>query len=162
MLVLLCFTINAELGPLRSAPSSATPRLVVASRQASTGAAADRDRHPEWVREILARPLFSPTRRPAETAAVSGLPRLTGIVVTGSERIAIFAAPANERPIIAQAGAHVGAYEVRTISDTGVTVVGPEGTILIKPIFDVARPVISPPPRPAPQARAQPPRPSTQ
>ena len=72
----------------------------------------------------LARPLFSPTRRGVETAVI-GLPRLTGIVVAGSERIDFFAGPTNEHPIVAQAGAHVGAYEVQTIADTGVTVVGP-------------------------------------
>ena len=108
--------------------------------------------------EIMARPLFNPTRRPVETT-VSGLPRLTGIVVAGSERVAIFAAPANEHPIVAHSGARVGAYEVQTIGDDGVTVVGPGGTTLIRPIFDVARPAGPAPGTPA--ARAQPARPAT-
>jgi hypothetical protein len=162
--VLLCFVINAEIsnGLLGGASYSVTPRISVALRQGPMDAEAAPDRHSDWQREILARPLFSPTRRPVETAAVSGLPRLTGIVVTGSERIAIFAAPANEHPIVAQAGAHVGAYEVKTIADTGVTVVGPGGTTLIRPIFDVARPASSvPPPALTPVPRAQPTRPAT-
>jgi hypothetical protein len=79
--------------------------------------------------------------------------------VTGSERVAIFAAPANEHPIVAHSGTRVGAYEVQSIADDGVTVVGPGGTVLIRPIFDVARP--SPAPSGTPAQRAQPARPAT-
>jgi hypothetical protein len=154
--VLLCFLINAEIsrGLGDNASYPATARVSLAARQGPTDAPGAPDRLAQWLNDILARPLFSPTRRPVETT-VSGLPRLTGIVVTGSERIAIFAGPANEHPIVAQAGAHVGAYEVQTIADAGVTVVGPGGTTLIKPIFDVARPAgpAAPPARPQP-ARA--------
>jgi hypothetical protein len=157
---LLCVVINAEISDSLRGDASypVAARVSVAARQGPTDVAGPPDRHADWLHEILARPLFSPTRRPVGTA-VNGLPRLTGIVVTGSERIAIFAAPANEHPIVARAGAHVGAYEVQTIADSGVTVVGPGGTILIRPIFDAARPAS---PAPLPPTRAPPPRPATQ
>lgn len=91
---------------------------------------------------ILARPLFSPDRRPAASGArsVSGLPRLAGIVVTGSRKVAIFAAPAGGKPVVADEGGRLGAYDVRAINEDGVTVVGPEGALVLRPIFDPAPP----------------------
>ena len=96
------------------------------------------------LREILARPVFSPDRRPVASAArtTSGLPRLTGIVVAGSQQIAIFAASPGGRPIAAAKGERVGAYEVREISSDGVTMSGPDGTTVITPIFDSAPPPV--------------------
>jgi len=101
--------------------------------------------------EILARPVFSPDRRPIGAAArsVAGLSRLTGIVVTDGRRVAIFAAPAGGRPVVAEEGTHLNAYEVKTISDSSVTVVGPEGTTVMMPIFDSAPPPPSKRPLPA-------------
>jgi hypothetical protein len=158
--ILLCVAIYAEIsaGPRGAASYPAAARIVLGAREHSADAVGS-DRRAEWLNEIMARPLFSPTRRPVETT-VSGLPRLTGIVVAGSERVAIFAAPASEHPIVAHAGTRVGAYEVQTIADDGVTVVGPGGTTLIRPIFDVARPA-GPAPPGTPGARAQPARPGT-
>jgi hypothetical protein len=120
--------------------------------------AAGPDPHEDWFRQILARPLFNPDRRPIDSG-VRGLPRLTGIVVAGSQRVAIFAGPANGHPVLAQAGARIGVYQVRSIDDDGVTVVGPAGTSLVRPTFDPARPATPEAARPAgllpnrPQAR---------
>jgi hypothetical protein len=137
-------------------PMSASPvgltEAVVANQAATT---AGPDSHEDWFNQILARPLFNPDRRPVE-AGVRGLPRLTGIVVAGSQRVAIFAGPSNGRPVLAQTGAHIGAYEVRGIADEGVTVVGPTGTSLVRPAFDPARPA---PPEAARPGNLQPNRP---
>ena len=105
------------------------------------------DQHDTWFREILARPLFSPDRKPPASVAhsVAGLPRLTGIVVSGSRRIAIFASNAGGRPVVVEAGSRIGAYDVRDIADGGVTVVGPEGTTVVRPIFDPSAPVAAKP-----------------
>lgn len=119
-------------------PDAASPTTVrVKADQGPVVATMPRvpDQRAAWLTEIMARPLFSPDRHPVEVG-VRGLPRLTGIVVSGSQRIAIFAGPSNGRPIVAQAGARVGAYEVHTVDDDGVTVVGPEGTSMIRPVFD--------------------------
>jgi hypothetical protein len=69
------------------------------------------------------------------------LPRLAGIMVTGSRRTAIFAAPPGGRPVVADEGARIGVYDVKAISESGVTVVGPEGTTVLRPMFDAAPPV---------------------
>jgi len=132
------------------------PSKAIAQNQAPL--AEGPDSHENWLNQILGRPLFNPDRRPIESG-VRGLPRLTGIVVAGSQRVAIFAGPSNGRPVLAQAGAHIGAYEVRSIADEGVTVVGPTGTSLVRPAFDPARPAAPQSPKPAnlqpnrPQAR---------
>jgi hypothetical protein len=159
--ILLCLLIDAEIsgGPRGNASYPVAARIAPGTRDHLADAPGASDHRAEWLNEIMARPLFSPTRRPVGTT-VSGLPRLTGIVVAGSERVAIFAAPGSEHPIVAHSGARVGAYEVQTIGDEGVTVVGPGGTTLIRPIFDVARPA-GPAPSGAPVARAQPARPAT-
>lgn len=94
------------------------------------------------LREILARPVFSPDRRPiaSKARATSGLSRLTAIIITDSKQVAIFAAPSGGRPIAAEKGERIGAYEVRDITSAGVTVSGPDGTTIITPIFDAAPP----------------------
>jgi hypothetical protein len=107
-----------------------------------TGAAGLHNGWDAWRDEILSRPLFSPGRRPAAVAAqsISGLSRLTGIIHTGARKVAIFAAPSGGAPIIVEEGARVGVYEVRQIADTSVTVAGPEGVTVIRPIFDASLP----------------------
>jgi hypothetical protein len=81
------------------------------------------------------------------------LPRLSGIVVSGSHKLAIFAG--SGKPIVAEEGVRLGAYDVTAISDAGVTVVGPEGTTVLRPLFDPAPP---PPARPPPMQRPEPPK----
>ncbi len=109
-----------------------------------------------WRDEILSRPLFSPGRRPAVVAAqsISGLSRLTGIIHTGTRKVAIFAAPSGGAPIIVEEGARVGAYEVRQIADTNVTIAGPEGVTVIRPIFDATPPPAKAKPAPGSVAPA--------
>lgn len=98
--------------------------------------------------EILDRPMFSPDRRPGGVGkkSVSGLSRLTGIVIAGSRKLAIFAASPGGRPVVAEEGSRVNAYEVRTINDTGVTVVGPGGITVMMPVFDPTPPRLVPKP----------------
>ncbi len=141
----LCFVIGLEVSDWP--PDAASPTTVrVKADQGPVAATTPRvpDQHAAWLTEIMARPLFSPDRHPVEIG-VRGLPRLTGVVVAGSKRVAIFAGPSNGRPIVAQAGAHVGPYEVRIVADDGVTVVGPEGISLIRPVFDPKQPAASAP-----------------
>jgi hypothetical protein len=152
-LVAACLALSlAIMHELTYSPSPAPVRTGASGaplgRDVSPGQSAARGQPEAMLHDVLARPLFSPDRRPVEVgvAAARGLPRLTGIVVAGSQRVAIFAARSNEQPIVAQAGAHVGAYEVRTIADAGVTMMGPEGETLIRPIFDVFHPAASAPP----------------
>jgi hypothetical protein len=87
-----------------------------------------------WREMMLSRPLFDPTRRPAApaqapTAAVD-LPRLSGIMVTPAERIAVFS-PATGTPIIVHQNSRFGPYTVLAISDDHVTIKGPGGVIVL-------------------------------
>jgi hypothetical protein len=139
-------------GHVSSQGAGSTTASGSAARPGATAAASNR--LTSWRDQILSRPLFSPDRRPAEKIAhsVNGLSRLTGIIGTDSRRVAIFAAQSGGAPIVVEEGAHIGAYDVQQITDTTVTVTGPEGTTVIRPNFDaavVARPKTQPVPSPA-------------
>lgn len=111
------------------------------------------EQHATWFQETVARPLFSPDRRPTATDAhrVRGLPRLTGIIVNGARRVAIFAAASGGAGTVVEAGSRVGAYEVKDVTDAGVTVIGPEGVTVIRPIFDPGPPIRGSKPAPLPR-----------
>jgi len=111
---------------------------VVPSRQTAKveprAAAQDhRDRTDTWLATSLARPLFSPDRRPtdagpnASSGPMLGLPRLTGVVIGPFGQRAIFAATAGGRPTVLAVGKTLGDYTVEKIEPGGVTVSGPEG-----------------------------------
>jgi hypothetical protein len=94
----------------------------------------------QWATTVLARPLFSPSRRPPEAAitavaAAAGLPRLTAILVTDAGRSAIFAGSADGKPIIVQEGGRIGHYQVQSIAASQVTVSGPDGQKRLHPSF---------------------------
>lgn len=100
---------------------------------------------PVLVDGILVRPLFASTRRPTVDAPSgpapmpASLPRLTGIMVDGATRSAIFAATGGGRPIVVQEGGRVGGYTVQSIDAGQVTLDGPGGSQVLRPSFD-ARP----------------------
>lgn len=91
----------------------------------------------DWTRTALARPLFSPSRRPA-TVAVSGPqePRLAGIVLGPSGARAIFAGDNDARGTIAAVGQQAGSWKVLSISADSVQVIGPSGLRLLHPSRD--------------------------
>jgi hypothetical protein len=90
-----------------------------------------------WVRTILDRPLFSPSRRPGQVAVASTeLPRLAGIIIGPDGARAIFASSGGARAIVAGAGAHAGPYLIRAVDPTGVSVIGPNGPELLHPAYD--------------------------
>lgn len=138
--VALCGVIALETfswrqaAPLYASPAGAT----IAGDNAPNDTAGAPGQQTAWLRQILARPLFDPNRHAADVGT-RGLPRLAGIVLAGPQRVAIFAAAAGDRPIIVAAGGHVGAYQVLAVTDAGVTIAGPEGTTLIKPVFEAGR-----------------------
>lgn len=151
----LCAVIAFEVtgGPAR--PDDAPMAMV------PPGAPARASMQPDTpVQEILARPLFSPDRRPAAASArsVSGLPRLSAILLADARKTAIFSV-AGGKPIVAEEGARIGVYEVRTITDSGVTVAGPDGTTVLRPVFDSASSAAVVAPIQALPMRAPPPRP---
>lgn len=118
------------------------------------------DRTQAWVATILARPLFSPTRRPPPAAAaaaapgIAELPRLTAVLVTPSGKSVIFAAANGGKPIVAAEGSRIGPYVVQRIEAGRITMLGPEGSRVLQPTFDKDAPR---PPVPGSAAGAPPP-----
>jgi hypothetical protein len=97
---------------------------------------------------ILARPLFSPSRRPPQSklgnaADDSGLAdsRLAGIVIEPGRRFAIFA-PQGAKFLTVTEGETVSGWRVDSISPREVSLSGPDGTRILQPKFD---PNLAPP-----------------
>ena len=129
----------------------------------------DRPAVNQLIAAILARPLFSPTRRPAEAAATdhSETPlsdmRLTGVLITPDQHLAIFA-PAGGKPLARSEGEMISDWRIESINNQSVSLTGPTGTTILEPKADpnlvrvqAAQPAAAPPPQPAtPAANPQP------
>jgi hypothetical protein len=92
--------------------------------------------------KTLARPLFSQDRRPPADTSISvdgpvrSLPRLTGVVVSSAGAVAIFAGLEGGKPIVVKEGGQVGAATVETVAPGRVTMRGPDGAVVLHPVFD--------------------------
>ena len=122
-----------------SVAAPAQPAAMMPSDRAHGFAA---DHTDEWVATALARPLFSPDRRPPRQAvaavaapALVDLPRLSGILVTPSGRSAIFAPSGGGKPVVVTQGTTLGTYVVRSIEPEQVTLMGPNGRLVLHPAF---------------------------
>jgi hypothetical protein len=97
--------------------------------------------HQAMVTTILARPLFSATRRPPARDDSGGGDtsfgdtRLTGIVTQPGHRFAIFA-PVGAKPLIVGEGDSVSGWRVETITPREVSLTGPAGTKTLQPRID--------------------------
>ncbi len=88
---------------------------------------------------VLARPVFSPTRTAPARVAPAGsgpaaLPRLSGIMISSFERIAVFT-PSDGPPIIAREGTRIDAFTVQSIQPNSVIVSGPHGAAVLQTSF---------------------------
>lgn len=96
------------------------------------------------VATLLARPLFSQTRRPPEGPGSDPgaerpgrpLPRMTGILIDGPHRHALFVAPNGGKPISVAVGGKIGSFTVETIDPQQVIMLGPEGRRAVHTSFD--------------------------
>ena len=134
--------------------ATANPDLLAAAAPAPSEASPPpgrpevRGRYGELLAAILARPLFSSTRRPApqgdDTITDSGLSdtRLAGIVIAPGHRIAIFASN-GAKPLTVSEGETVSGWRVEHITPREVSLSGPGGTKTLQPKFD---PNLAPPP----------------
>jgi hypothetical protein len=93
----------------------------------------------ELLETALARPLFSSTRRPAQSATDDGAgdtdlsdKRLTGIVTVPGRHFAIFAV-SDARPLILSEGEAVSGWRIETIGPIEVSLSGPGGTKTLSP-----------------------------
>jgi hypothetical protein len=94
-----------------------------------------------WVATTLERPLFRENRRPPLTAgdparALDEPLRLTGVITGAFGNRAIFLSPESAKPIVAQEGARVDGFVVRTIQPGFAVLEGSAGNVrTLKPSF---------------------------
>jgi len=134
----------------------------VAQAAARSDAASPTTRPQNWrpeelIATVLARPLFSSTRRPPQDASSgpsgdSDLAdaRLTGIVTMPSRRVAIFAM-SGDKPLKVAEGDDVSGWRVESITPREVSLTGPSGTKTLQPKLDpnLAAPTVQPAGQPA-------------
>jgi hypothetical protein len=131
----------------------AAPRLIVATpathavvREATSGSP---KRAARFAATALDRPLFSKDRRPPQQASqadasAARLPRLSGIMIAGRLRRAIF--EDGRTPMVTAVGDRMGVFRILAIAPADVTVEGPDGTREVALAFDADRPVSPPMP----------------
>jgi hypothetical protein len=102
----------------------------------------------------LAKPLFSPTRRPPQSTQAGAAEdndladtRLAGIVTTPARRLAIFAVK-GDKPLKRVEGDEVSGWRIESITPREVSLSGPSGTKTLQPKFDpnLVPPAVKPPP----------------
>lgn len=102
----------------------------------------------------LAKPLFSPTRRPPQSTQAGAAgdsdladTRLAGIVTTPARRLAIFAVN-GDKPLKRAEGDEVSGWRIESITPREVSLSGPSGTKTLQPKFDpnLVPPAVKPPP----------------
>jgi hypothetical protein len=135
-----------------SAPNEVSKRSDTAStvrRQPST-------RLDELLAMALARPLFSSSRRPPQSAANDGVTssdladmRLTGIVTEPQHHVAIFAVN-GAKPLRLTEGEAVSGWRIESITPREVSLSGPGGTKTLEPKLD---PNLAQPSGPTPAAQ---------
>ena len=111
----------------------------------------------ELLAATLARPLFSSTRRPPQSASTDAATdsdladtRLTGIVTEPGRRTAIFAVN-GDKPLRAAEGEAVSGWRIESITPREVSLSGPSGTKTLQPKMD---PNLAPPPGQLPTGNA--------
>jgi hypothetical protein len=137
-----------ELAPNGSADTvlpAAAPRANVAPAARSKQNA----RVDELLETALARPLFSSTRRPPQSATNNGADdtdlsdkRLTGIVTAPGHHLAIFAVN-DAKPLILSEGEAVSGWRINSIAPLEVSLSGPGGSKTLRPKPD---PTLAQPP----------------
>lgn len=143
--------------PLASVSPMRAKTLLPLHQSSAVRQAADLDK---MVATILARPLFSPSRRPAAAAldasAVQGrasLPKLSGIIHAPDLRRAIFQSPGSEKPVVTDVGEGqaINDWTVQDIGPESVTLIRDGQTVLLTPTFGTI--TTQPPPKPRPVSR---------
>jgi hypothetical protein len=94
-----------------------------------------------WATTILRRPLFTTGRRPQKSAghlaqtAATGLPRLSGIMITAGGKRAIFMPDSGKAMTLAE-GAALDDYTIRRIAADRVVLHGAKGDMVLHPTYD--------------------------
>lgn len=169
ILVLGCVLFGAIIFlEAASSPAADEAAIVMPRRPARVLAAPaqQKGRLDKLVSVILARPLFSPTRRPetnpgkgADADVALANARLTGIVTREGLRLAIFAIP-GKKPLALAVGDRVSGWRIDSIAPDAVALRGPTGVrnLAPKPNHALARrPLPAAFPTPVAARKAHPP-----
>jgi general secretion pathway protein N len=150
--VLLGAIVFVELQPA-GANDPATAELLPRPELAPAKRPAQTPRTDEMVATILARPLFSNTRRPPANASTGASPdsdladtRLAGILTEPRRRVAIFVIN-GEKPLKVSEGDAVSGWRIENITPREVSLSGPGGNKTLQPKIDpnLGSPVGQPP-----------------
>jgi hypothetical protein len=126
---------NGTSEPTATAATAPRPRAAPSTTRRQP------DQPDDLVAAILARPLFSPSRRPAIGGTGDAGPgdlganRLAGIVIEPDRRTAIFAV-ADAKPLILTEGESLSGWQIETITPTEVSLVSRHGTKRLQPTLD--------------------------
>lgn len=168
LLVAGCVLLSAILFVELNRAGPEDPAIAGVAPQPEGAAAIHRQQSPrldDLVATALARPLFSSTRRPPQTASAGGTGdndladrRLTGIVTAPGHRLAIFAVN-GDKPLTVAEGDEVSGWRVESITPREVSLTGPSGTKTLLPKLDPNLALPSTPP-PVANLTARPPIPT--
>jgi hypothetical protein len=137
-----CLAFGAVIFVELAAEGGEHAALPEAAPRANVAPPAQRERIPQIDRLLetaLARPLFSSTRRPPQSATDDGAvdtdlsdKRLTGIVTAPGRHIAIFAVT-DAKPLTLSEGETVSGWRIETIGPIEVALSGPGGNKTLRP-----------------------------
>jgi hypothetical protein len=96
----------------------------------------------QHIRTVLARPLFSPDRKPSGNLVAAGieLPRLSGIVASADAAVAIFQPAGGGRSVVVRHGESVAGWEVTAVALDAVDLRKGGERIVLRPRFTDAGP----------------------
>jgi hypothetical protein len=108
------------------------------------------DRANEWVVQVLSRPLFSATRRPASAVVTQGgrftAARLVGVVSWPDGKFAIFQTDEAEHTVVVSEGGALNGWTVQSIAAEGVTMRYGQESQVLHPAFGTSDPGAAQPP----------------
>lgn len=159
----LVLTIGFEV----SSTWSDRPDRLGASVQAGSGAgpatrSTSAPDHPDpidqMVETVLARPLFSPSRRPPAFAVENAaMPRLSGIVLSPAGRVAIFQRASGTRTIVVAPGGTIDGWTVKDIATDAISLARASESVTMQPKFEAGPAAVAAtapaPPKQAPTSR---------
>jgi hypothetical protein len=87
-----------------------------------------------WAATALARPLFSPNRRPSTEAVAAGDQplKLQGTIVVPAARLAIFAPPGGGKSVVVRERDRMGGLGIDEIRPGEVAATGPDGRVIFR------------------------------
>jgi len=130
----LALLLAAELTLAGSPPAATRAALSIPPGKPDQVDAAAIDR---WGDTVLARPLFTASRRPGAPPGadiVTVLPRLSAVIVVGGVRRAVFVAAGEKSQVIGE-GETIGSYTLKAIGPDSVVLIGPNGQVTQRPQF---------------------------